>query len=280
MKTSNSLSQATVRLLAPLVRLLLRHGVAYGTFADLAKQVYVDVATKEFGLPERKQTHSRISILTGLSRKEVLRVTRLPRLDEPTAVSDYNRAARVLVGWAHDPRYADKTGSPKPLSIDGDGATFTELVRRHSGDVPARALLDELLRLGKVERTEKGEVRLTADAFVPASCDDEKIGILGTDVPFLIGTIDHNMAASPGDRFFQRKTMFDNLTEEAVERLRPEIAALAASFIKQTEKRLAENDRDISPVVSGTGRRRAGLGIFWFEDDGEPAAPAGSDEAR
>lgn len=280
MNTINSLSQATVRLLTPLIRLLLRHGVAYGTFADLAKQVYVDVATKEFGLPGRKQTHSRISILTGLSRKEVLRVTRLPRLDEPTAVGDYNRAARVLVGWAHDPRYADGTGSPKSLPIEGDGATFTDLVRRHSGDVPARALLDELIRLGKVERTGGGEIRLTADAFVPASCDAEKIGILGTDVPFLIGTIDHNMAVPSGDGFFQRKTMFDNLSVEAVERLRPEIAARAATFLEQTEKRLAQNDRDISPAVSGTGRRRAGLGIFWFEDDGDPVAPTESGEAR
>jgi len=78
---TGAVSAAVGRLIRPLVRILLRNGIPFGAFADIVKRVYVEVATEEFGLPGRKQSKSRVSILTGLSRKEVLRVPRLPDPD-------------------------------------------------------------------------------------------------------------------------------------------------------------------------------------------------------
>src|SRR4030043_2117543 len=75
---TKAIAAAITKLLHPLVMFLLRNGVPYQTFADIAKRVYVDVATEEFDIPGRKQSKSRVSILTGLSRKEVLRVKCLP----------------------------------------------------------------------------------------------------------------------------------------------------------------------------------------------------------
>jgi len=269
MKTRNAIYAATLRVLRPLVRLLLRHGVPFGAFADLAKRVYVEVALEEFGIPGRKRTHSRASVLTGLSRKEVLRVTRLSLPDDTEAGDRYHRAARVISGWLRDGRYGDGTGNPAALPMEGDGPTFPELVKAHSGDVPARAVLDELVRVGAAERTEDGKVRLLARGYLPVSGDEEKLEILGTDVSLLIGTIDHNLQAQPGKSFFQRKTAYDNLPAEAVEELRRDLAARAERFLEQADRRLSERDRDVHPETPGTGRRRAGIGIFWFEDEGE-----------
>jgi len=75
---TKAIAAAITNLLRPLVMFLLRNGVPYQTFADIAKRVYVDLATEKFDIPGRKQSKSRISILTGLSRREVLRVKRLP----------------------------------------------------------------------------------------------------------------------------------------------------------------------------------------------------------
>jgi hypothetical protein len=269
MKTQNAIYAAILRVLRPLIRLLLRHGVPFGTFADLAKRVYVEVALEEFGIPGRKQTHSRVSILTGLSRKEVLRVTRLDRPDDTETSDRYQRAARVISGWLRDGRYGDGTGNPAALPMEGDGPTFPELVKAHSGDVPARAVLDELVRVGAAERTEDGKVCLQARAYIPVAGDEEKVEILGTDASFLIGTIDHNLQAAPGKAFFQRKTMYDNLPAEAVEELRKDLAMRAERFLEQADRKLAERDRDVNPKATGTGRRRAGIGIFWFEDEGD-----------
>ena len=118
MKTQHAIYAAILRVLRPLIRLLLRHGVPFGTFSDLAKRVYVEVALEEFGIPGRKQTHSRVSILTGLSRKEVLRVTRLDRPDDAETSDRYNRAARVIGGWVRDDRYGDGSGNPAKLPLE------------------------------------------------------------------------------------------------------------------------------------------------------------------
>ncbi|HEY9148836.1 MAG TPA: DUF6502 family protein, partial [Gammaproteobacteria bacterium] len=79
---NKTLAAASLRLLRPLVRILLRNGVSYGAFADWVKWVFVDVADKEFALPGRKQTVSRVSVITGLSRKEVSRVQQLEAADD------------------------------------------------------------------------------------------------------------------------------------------------------------------------------------------------------
>ena len=269
MKTQNAIYAAILRILRPLIRLLLRHGVPFGTFSDLAKRVYVEVALEEFGIPGRKQTHSRVSVLTGLSRKEVLRVTRLERPDDAETADRYNRAARVIGGWVRDERFHDGSGNPATLPVEGEGADFSGLVKEYSGDVPHRAILDELLRVGAAERRDDGKVRLLARAYIPVAGDEEKLEILGTDAACLIETIDHNLRAEPGEAFFQRKTMYDNLPDEAVEELRKELAMRAEKFLEQADRKLAERDRDANPKSTGTGRRRAGIGIFWFENEGK-----------
>ena len=98
---------AVLRLLRPLVRILLRNGVSYRTFSDFAKWVYVDVARKEFGIEGRKQTTSRVSVITGLSRKEVLRVRQLDRPDDQASSERYNRAARVIAAWRRENDFLD-----------------------------------------------------------------------------------------------------------------------------------------------------------------------------
>src|SRR3989337_4392058 len=125
---TKAIAAAITNLLRPLVRFLLRTGVPYRTFADVAKRVYVDVATEEFDIPGRKQSKSRVSILTGLSRKEVLRVKRLPAQDDLGALDRINRAARVIAGWVRDPRFSDASGQPTDLPIDGGNICFLQLV--------------------------------------------------------------------------------------------------------------------------------------------------------
>ncbi|HZX47690.1 MAG: hypothetical protein A2Z47_11675 [Thermodesulfovibrio sp. RBG_19FT_COMBO_42_12] len=126
-----TLFAAIVRLLQPLVRILLRNGVPYGTFADLAKHVYVKVAMEEFSLPKRKQTASRVSIITGLTRKEVSRVQGISDTGNEETVERYNRAARVVTGWVRDSRFSDINGNPAELVVEGSGTSFSELVRRY-----------------------------------------------------------------------------------------------------------------------------------------------------
>jgi hypothetical protein len=260
------LSAVVLRILRPLVRILLRHGISYGTFADLAKWVYTDVARQEFGLQGRKQSTSRVSILTGLSRKEVTRVRELQRPDDRASAEQYNRAARVIAAWRREADFLDAEGQPAILSMSGKGATFSELVRRFSGDIPARAIRDELMQVGAVEQLEDGRIRLLAPAYIPRTSEVEKIHILGTDVSHLISTIDHNLQPDLSEPFFQRKVAYDNLPHEVLPQFRLLTLRKAQALLENVDRWLARHDRDTNPAVDGTGRSRAGIGIYYFEE--------------
>jgi len=264
-KTTKALSAAILRMLRPLVRLLLRHGVPYGTFADLAKWVYVDVADKEFNVSGKKQTTSRVSVLTGLSRKEVARVQAIDTPDDENVVQQYNRAARVISGWLRDEQFNTADGQPAALPLDGENS-FAELVKAYSGDLPARAILDELLRVKAVVLA-NDEVKLVTHGYVPAEGSEEKLHILGTDVALLIDTIDHNLEASTEQPHFQRKVAYDNLPEEALPLLRELSYEKAQALLEELDRHLVKHDRDSNSEIKGSGRKRAGLGIYYFEED-------------
>ncbi len=264
-KVTKALSAAILRMLRPLVRLLLRHGISYGTFSDLAKWVYVDVADKEFAVPGRKQTVSRVSVLTGLSRKEVSRIESIETPDDEAIARQYNRAARVISGWLRDKQFIDAEGEAAVLHLEGKNS-FAELVKAYSGDMPVRAVLDELVRVKAVE-LKNDEVKLLTHAYVPAEGEEEKMYILGTDVALLINTIDHNLENTQEKPLFQRKVAYDNLPEEILPQLRELSRDKAQELLEEINRYLVKQDRDSNPQITGSGRKHAGLGIYYFEED-------------
>ncbi len=264
-----AISAAAVKLLRPLVRILLRNGLPYGAFADLAKKVYVSVAFDEFGIRGKKPSTSRVSIITGLSRKEVNRVKDLPDQDDQEISEQYNRAARVISGWIRDNSYTDQDGNPLDLPIEGAVSTFSQLVKQYSGDIPHRAILDELVRVGAVQRTSDNRVRLLTRAYVPRTGEIEKIQILGSDTADLISTINHNLQNGSIAPLFQRKVTYDNIPSEVIEDLRMLTREHGQKLLEFLDGRISQIDRDINPEVNGTGRMRAGVGMYYFEEGKE-----------
>jgi len=240
--------------------------VSFSTFSELAKWVYVDVAAKEFGITGRKQSNSRVSVITGLSRREVMRVRKLPRPDVTSGLERHNRAARVIAAWRRESCFLDSKGNPAALPMEGPGATFSELVKRFSGNVPPRAVLDELIQVGAVERLEDEKVSLVTRAYIPKNLDAHKLNILGTDVRHLISTIDHNLKPETTIPIFQRKVSYDNLPNEVLPRFRKIFAKRAQALLENADKWLARYDRDVVPTVKGSGSNRAGFGVFFFEE--------------
>lgn len=200
---NNALSAAVLRVLRPLVAVLLRHGMAYGTFAELARKAYVDEAfARAPGV--KRPTVSSVSAVTGLTRKETKRLKELDIVNDEASSQRYNRAIRVVSGWANDPRFQSAEGEPAILPMEGEGASFHTLVKDFSGDIPPAAMLSVLEASGTVAVVEQG-VRLLQRAYLPEAAPLEKIDILGNDVAELIGTISHNLVAPPAARLFQRK---------------------------------------------------------------------------
>ena len=257
---------AITKILTPLVRILLRNGVPFAVFSDISKRIYFETAMKEFVIPGKKQTNTRVSTITGFSRKEVLRLRRLPAFDEPPSTDRYHRAARVINAWVEDPGFHDKRGNPASLPFEGEHKSFMALGKKSSGDITARTILDELLNNEIVTFLKDGRIKLLVEAYIPKGDDLEKVRILGTDVTDQINTIDHNLTCEDERRWYQRKVCYDNVPLEGLNVLREKSSKKAQNALVSINCDLAKCDRDNNPKITGTGKYRIGIGIYYFEE--------------
>ncbi len=264
--TLSALRLAFVRILTPLVRVAIRFGFSYRAFADLLKEVYVNVARRDFQIPGRKQSASRIALLTGMPRKEVAQWIKPDGRSPLASIEPVNGAARVLAGWRRDRRFLDERGRPLTLPIEGGARSFSALVKRYGNDVPVRAVLDELLRVGAVKRLRNGKLRLVARAYLPSATKADTIGTLGSNVRDLATAIAHNIDAGAADLFFERKVSYDNIPSEALPALRSATAKLAQATLEKADRMVARKDRDATPSVKGSGRNRVVLGMFYLHE--------------
>ena len=150
-------------LLRPLVRILLRHGISFAEFSAIVKAVYVEVAVTDFKVVGKRGTKSRIAVISGLTRKEVSRVIEIAGAEQEGTRSNLNRVARVLAGWHTDPDFTGPYGMPLEVRYEDEGisaVSFSKLVRRYSGDMSPRSMLDELMRVGAVVETDAGWLKV------------------------------------------------------------------------------------------------------------------------
>ena len=265
----NSLYSVISRILTPLVTVLLRNGITFSVFTDLAKQAYIRVASKEMVIQGKKQTITRIATITGLPRKEVGQIKDNPEKYQQKLYSmqRHNRAARVISTWVREEKFHNKKGQPASLELEGVENSFGNLVKLSGVDIPPRPILDELIRSGAVGRLKNGKIALLSNSYIPAGDNLEKIAMLGTDVRDLIKTINHNITCEPEEAFFQRKTIYDNIPVEKLEQLRKKLRQTAQDALEEFDRELAACDRDGNEKVSGTGRTRVGMNLYYFEEE-------------
>ncbi|KRW80649.1 DUF6502 family protein [Marinobacter sp. P4B1] len=279
---ANPLHKALFRILRPLARLLLRNGVPFGEFSELVKRAYVEAALEDFSDGRRKPTDSRAAVMTGLTRKEVKRQREILAGQNPAreSRSNANRASRVVSGWVHDPAYQADDKQPAMLDFEGAGS-FTELVRKYSGDMTPRAVLDELMRVGvAVVEPDSGRLQLKQRAYVPAGDSEDMLQIFGEDVSDLVATIDHNLISRSAGKppLFQRTLTYDNIPADVIERWRKLSAERSQALLEQLDDWLGPHDRQGSGSQGeGANKVRTGVGIFYFE---EPIQPDTSGDKR
>ena len=126
-------------------------------FSELARSAFVQAAADIARLRNGRVNHSRVAAQTGLTRADVKRLLKQnafqSRKRGQTAVE------RVMDGWLADPEFALRTGQAKKLKIAGHRGSFAHLVKKYGGDVPHRAVLDELRRIAAVTDSD-GAVQL------------------------------------------------------------------------------------------------------------------------
>lgn len=253
-------------LMEPLVRWLLRSGVSYGTFADGLKPVFVAVARAELERSGARATHSALSVLSGVHRKDVRALADAPA--RPSPLRGVPLASQVFTRWLTDPAFHGADGRPMPLPRSGAAPSFESLARAVSTDVHPRTVLDELLRLGLIA-VEQDVVSPRADAFVPAR------GLADTTALFAANAADHIAAAVhnltlDAPKFLEQSLYGRGLTQASAEQL-GEAARRAWMEAFSTMATEARERFDADAGKGGSHRIRFGT-YFYAEDDAAPAA--------
>lgn len=256
--------------MGPLVRILLRQGISFAEFSEVAKAVYVEVAVKDFKVAGRKATRTRIAVMTGLTRKEVKRVIDEAVKERYELKTNYNRLGRVLVGWHTDSDFTGPYGLPLELryeSQDPDELTFSVLVRRHSGDMSPRSILDELIRVGAIREADSGWFRILRREYIPEAQGVHNFERTGGVIRNFINTIDFNMTkTAPGRGRFERQAVADDgIRLEDMPKFDAYLRERSQALLEEIDNwltNLPKPDPDKGDEVV-----RTGLGIYHYQSN-------------
>lgn len=259
-----ALIAALRRVLRPLVRLMISKGITLPTITTLLKETYVSVAEADFPVEGKRQTDSRINLLTGVHRKDVkrLREEQHAERDAPPAVG---LGAQIVSRWVSDASMTDSEGRPIPLPRQGktpSEASFDGLVESISTDVRPRAVLDEWLRLGVAELDSQDRVVLNRQAFVPEKGFDEKAFYFGRNIHDHLAATVHNLSGEGNPRL-ERSVHYSGLTDSSVRMLAEQAEKTGMESLLALNKLARERvDADSG---APDAHHRFNFGLYFFD---------------
>jgi Family of unknown function (DUF6502) len=258
---------AIEQLLQPLAQLMVGHSVQLGAVTELLKKSLVDAALRSDTNAKHAMTDSGIAILTGVHRKDVRRLRDEP--EQMSAAEAYaplmSMGAQVVARWISDPVYLSTHNKARALARTPRHAKpgepdFTTLVAQVSSDVGARAVLDELLRLGIIKNSSETHVELQDNAFVPQEGLKETFHFLAANVSDHLATAVHNLQPDRADGAMLEQSAFSqNLSEEDAADLELTARHLWANALQQFLQKATVAEQRSSKKTDATRRVRFGI---------------------
>lgn len=259
-------------LLRPLVYLLIKSGVSWREFSEVAKTSFVEVATDRFGIRGRPTNASRVAILTGLGRREVARQRELLAASETAEPTYLNAATRVLAGWHQDPDYVDAAGEPRLIAANGAAPSFEDLCRRHAGDIPASALLKELRSVGAVSRGDDAGLRALSRVYIPLRVDPAKVLRAGSVLEDIGGTVVHDLICPPRQPLrFERRAANDRIAQRHLAEFRRFLELEGQGFLERVDDWLTRHEASAEESARGE-TLRLGVGVYHLQSDSTPGS--------
>jgi hypothetical protein len=274
-----SLLKVARRLMRPLVRLMMRNGVTFPILSDTLRRLYVDIAVKDL-LPDPKaRTDSRISLLTGVHRKEIRRLREMPA-DPEEAPDIVTLASQIVARWLGTAAFIDADGRPRPLRRSnneraGIEPSFEQLIESITTDVRPRAILDDLLGHGVVVMDAHDRVQLNAEAFIPRPGGEEQLFYFARNLHDHIAAAVANISADGASPFLDRSVHYDRLTPAQAQTL-SEYAREAAMRVLLDVNRRAQELTETTGEADPAQPCRINFGVYVFDEKERSAVLGGS----
>lgn len=266
-KTKQLVLDAFQLMLRPVVRILLRYGIGYREFAEVTKTAFVDVASADFGIRGRPTNISRVAVMTGLTRKEVRRLRDKVSEGDGAVIVKSTPLVDVLHQWHAQTEFTDSNGRPLPLPFSGGEKSFTGLVRKFGGDIPAGAMRTEMKRVGVVEEEESGLLRVTQRAFRPDTDHENLVTLLAHSAYPLLCNIEFNTNPErEDDRWAHRVAFTQSLRSQDTKQLRRIAKDRIADFAENVDDILIAYESLQDDVDAERSENVVAVGIFYFEE--------------
>ncbi len=286
-RRSDVLLDQTVAMLAPLIRLLVAHGVTYPQLAVALKPAFLRAAHAELAQSGKRINHSAISLVSGVHRKDVRALSsqsRATREQEPLQ----SLADEVADRWASDPHYLGQDGLPLALAVRNGSAqsepSFERLSQSVTRDFHSRAVLDELVRLGRIEVSDD-IVRLDRKRAIADRSFVQTMDYIARNVHDHLAAIEGNLSAAQtagGLPHLEHSVTAENLGLESVEALQE----LARRVLESSTRRigaLSEECVERDSQHAGSHALRMRFGMYFYSEpespliDGDSARGAGEE---
>lgn len=270
-KPSSALLASLARILRPLVRLMIANGITLPAVAEMLKETYVKVAADEFRIGEEPPPDTRISLLTGVHRKDVKRLRGGARA-AGSDVAALNVLSEVVTRWISDRRYVGRDGKPKVLprtARAGLTHSFASLAYGISSDLKPRPILDELRRLDMVSIDGDDGIALKVEAFVPAGAGEEKAFFFGENAGDHVAAGVHNLLGG-APPFLDQAVYSDDLSPESVNTLLHLSREQWSEILKVLVRRTAE--LEASDKAAGRATERLNVGMYFYSEP-RPSPP-------
>ena len=260
------IANALKRVFRPFVKLMLANNLTYTFAIDVLKTLFVEVADQDFTIDNKRQTDSRISLMSGVHRKDVKRLRELHPDVEDVMPGNVSLGSQLIALWNANPAFVDADGLPKPLprfASDNADASFESMVRSLSTDIHPRAVLDEWLRLGVARLDEDNFVHLTTDMFIAQEGFDEKVYYFGHNLhDHASAAVSNVIGQRPG--FFERCVHYDELSQQSV-------MAIADFAQKQGMKALRSVNKVADEAAMGdklakNANMRMTYGVYFYSE--------------
>jgi hypothetical protein len=259
---------AILLVLRPLAKALLRVGVGYREFSEIAKIAFVKTATEEYGLRGRPTNISRVAVMTGLTRKEVKRVRDNTKASEQIVVMKTTPVSQILHRWYTDAEFLTEKGVPNALAFDGDGITFTLLVKKYGGDVPAGAMRTELRRIDGISETGDGKLLPTKRIVYNIDLHDRLIGGLAGILHPAALNLAHNLNVDDdSDRWANMAATSKFVRESDRGRIMRISSDRMSEFVESIDDTYAAYEALYENERGPSDERAIGVAVFYFEED-------------
>ncbi len=263
---SPALVLALHRVLRPLVKLMLARGITFPYLSELLKSLFVEVADREFRMDLTEPTDSRVSLISGVHRKEVSRLRQAHRTEGDSVPTVVSLGAQLVAVWLGSAPYVDEQGKPRPLARfakDGGELSFEALVTGVNNDIRPRVVLDEWLRQGRVQLDQEQRVHLNVNAFIPAEGFEDKAFYFGHNLRDHAEAATHNLLGE-GKPFMERSVHYDALSADSIAELAQLSERLGMEALIAVNKRAMELEK--VDVENHMPAHRMTLGVYFYAE--------------